>query len=308
MLSHSVENRRDPSTSAKSGGPRQPDIPRKERPLRPGHKRNCQFQLSSQSFIPGFLLTMIRPQPQFLSILAPIRTVVHLQLRSGLRSKEGLDRCRREWNRQRKNHPPALVPGSKCPLPIGDPSIARPARCPERPVRSRRGGWGPCTAPTPVQHSLSDHHQSKNSNANSTGPSLSSITYLRSTDCIKVAQKGKRQYQRRRMSACRHFEISLKSCHCRRTWTTRSQSPTRESTHLPDSPAPCNVHSRWRKKKKRENFLFSTAHTREGRWAPGGHMGPRPWARWPGQGDGRVCATCSARPPPMRGRRPPPCV
>lgn len=66
-----------------------------------------------------------------------------------------------------KDHPPTLVLGSsKCPLPIGDPSIARPARCPERPVRSRgsRTAGGGRALRQHKFSTLSDHHQSKNWN------------------------------------------------------------------------------------------------------------------------------------------------
>lgn len=120
--------------------------------------RNCQFQLSSQSFLPGFLLPIIRPQPRFLSILAPTtRTVVHLQLRSGLWSTEGGGcRCSREWNLHGKGSPPYPGPWQQQVSTSHRRSFDRPP-CPVPRASSEisgisNSGWGPCTAPTQVQH------------------------------------------------------------------------------------------------------------------------------------------------------------
>lgn len=160
MHSHCVENRQDPCTSAKSGGPRQPDIPRKERPPRLGHKRNCQFQIPTQlakfsSRTPTHHNTTTAPMPLHLGSNTDCCASAIALLDCGPR--RGLTVAAASGIFMGKNHPPALVPGSKCPLPIEDPSIARAARCPERPVRSRgsrisKGVWGPCTALTQVQH------------------------------------------------------------------------------------------------------------------------------------------------------------
>lgn len=89
---------------------------------------NSKFQLSWQSFPLGLLLTIIRPQPRCLSILAPTRTVALLQLRSGLWSTEGLDRCSREWNRHGKESPPCPGPWQQVPTSHRR-SFDRP-RCP----------------------------------------------------------------------------------------------------------------------------------------------------------------------------------
>lgn len=127
LRSHSAEY---PVYKRKVGGPRQPDIPRKERPCRLGHRRNLPTptQLARfYSMISTHHNTTTAPIPLHLGSQHGLLCICNWALDRGpgrglsVAVKSGISKQRIT---------PCPGPWQQCPLPIGDPSIARPAWSP----------------------------------------------------------------------------------------------------------------------------------------------------------------------------------